>query len=77
VGYLFLFLPAGIGVREGVMAVLLTSQGLATPKQALLIAGASRIWLTLLEIVPALLFVAHDAARRNRTSKLHSDVPSA
>lgn len=76
VGYLFLFLPAGIGVREGVMAVLLTSQGLATPKQALLIAGASRIWLTLLEIVPALLFVAHDAARRNRTSKRPSDVPS-
>jgi hypothetical protein len=75
-GYLVLFLPAGIGVREGVMAVLLTSLGLATPKQALLVAGASRIWLTLLEIVPALLFVAHDAARRNRTSKLPKDVPA-
>jgi hypothetical protein len=73
-GYLVLFLPGGIGVREGVMAVLLTSLALATPKQALLVAGASRIWLTLLEIVPGLLFVAHDAARRNRSSKLPSDV---
>jgi Lysylphosphatidylglycerol synthase TM region len=73
-GYLVLFLPGGIGVREGVMAVLLTSLALATPKQALLVAGASRIWITLLEIVPGLLFVAHDAARRNRSSKLPSDV---
>jgi uncharacterized membrane protein YbhN (UPF0104 family) len=74
IGYLVLFLPGGIGVREGVMAVLLTSLALATPKQSLLAAGASRIWLTLLEIVPGLLFVAHDAARRNRSSKLSSDV---
>jgi hypothetical protein len=76
-GYLVLFLPGGIGVREGVMAVLLTSLGLATPKQALLIAGASRVWLTLLEIVPGLLFVAHDAARRNRSAKLPTDVPAS
>lgn len=76
VGYLVLFLPGGIGVREGVMAVLLTSLSLATPKQALLVAGASRIWLTLLEIVPGLLFVAHDAARRRPTDRLPEDVPT-
>jgi hypothetical protein len=75
-GYLVLFLPGGIGVREGVMAVLLTSLALATPKQALLVAGTSRLWLTLLEIVPGLLFVAHDAARRRPSDKLPTDVPA-
>lgn len=69
-GYLVLFLPGGIGVREGVAVVLLGGLALATPKQALLIAAVSRVWLTLLEIVPGLLFVALDAARGNRSSKL-------
>jgi MFS family permease len=68
VGYLAFFLPGGIGAREAVMAVMLTSLGLAIPKQSLLVAGASRVWLTLLEIVPGLLFVARDVARR-RSSK--------
>ena len=76
-GYIVLFLPAGLGVREGAMAVLLTSLGLATPKQALLVAVASRVWLTLLEIIPALLFVALDAARRNRSAKIPRDVPAS
>ena len=67
VGYLFLFLPGGIGPREGVMVVLLTGLQLNTPKQALLIAVASRVWLTVLEIVPGLLFLAHDFARRRFT----------
>jgi len=65
VGYLFLFLPGGIGPREGTMVVLLTALQLANSKQAWVIAGASRIWLTVLEIVPGLLFWATDAARRS------------
>ena len=64
VGYLFLFLPGGIGPREGVMVVLLTALQLTTYKQALLVAGASRIWLTILEIVPGALFWATDAMKR-------------
>jgi uncharacterized membrane protein YbhN (UPF0104 family) len=64
VGYLFLFLPGGIGPREGVMAALLTALHLNTSKQAWLIAGASRVWLTILEIMPGLLFVASDVMRR-------------
>src|SRR6185436_4003605 len=64
VGYLILIVPGGIGPREGVMVALLPSLGLATPKQALLIAGASRVWLTILEIVPGVLFLARDIARR-------------
>ena len=69
VGYLFLFLPGGIGPREGVMVLLLTGLRLNTPKQALLIAVASRVWLTLLEIGPGLLFFTYDIARRRSSSK--------
>src|SRR5439155_6865196 len=73
VGYLFLFLPGGIGPREGVMVALLTALGLATNKQAWLVAGASRAWLTVLEIAPGLLFMAVDAARRGSSTKLPAD----
>jgi glycosyltransferase 2 family protein len=58
VGYLFLFLPGGIGPREAVMFALLPALHMATPKQALLIAAASRVWLTILEVVPGLVFLA-------------------
>lgn len=67
VGYLFLFLPGGIGPREAVMAALLTSLGLATAKQAWLVAGASRVWLTVLEVTPGLLFLASRARRETTT----------
>ena len=75
VGYLVLIAPGGIGVREGVMVALLPSLGLATPKQALLIAGASRVWLTILEIVPGVLFLAQDVARR-RSNNPPADGPN-
>lgn len=73
VGYLFLFVPGGIGPREWVMVTLLTSLQLTTYKQGLLVAGASRVWLTVLEILPGLLFVAHDAARRRSTPQNPTD----
>lgn len=63
VGYLFLILPGGIGPREAVMLWLLTAFSLATEKQALLLTVTSRLWLTLLELVPGLLFLAFDRMR--------------
>jgi len=69
VGYLILIAPGGIGVREGVIVLLMPSLGLATPKQALLIAGASRVWLTILEIVPGILFLARDISRRRSNTR--------
>jgi uncharacterized membrane protein YbhN (UPF0104 family) len=72
VGYLFLFLPGGIGPREAVMAALLTALHLNTSKQAWLIAGASRVWLTILEIMPGLLFLAFDL-KRGRSTKPPTD----
>lgn len=48
-GYLAIFAPAGVGVREGVMGVLLAR---VIPAQAaLLVSVASRIWFTITELL--------------------------
>ncbi len=65
IGYLALALPAGIGVREGVQINALTLLGLANVGQAGVIAVTSRLWLTLLEVVPALFFLARGAPSRS------------
>lgn len=57
-GFLALFAPGGIGVREVAMGGLLVATGLATGPQATLLVVASRLWLTVLEIVPGLVFIA-------------------
>jgi hypothetical protein len=74
IGYLVLVAPGGIGVRELAMAESLRALGLAGPGEAWLLAITSRLWLTVLELVPGLLFLARDAARRS--PKPRSDVPS-
>ena len=51
--------PGGIGVREVSMHALLVGAALATPAEATLLVVASRLWLTVLEILPgALLLLA-------------------
>lgn len=74
-GYLFLVAPAGLGVREGVMITALTYAGLASAPQASLIALVSRLWLTLLEVTPGVLFWAFAGSRRPPTLDT-SDVPT-
>ncbi|HEU4989765.1 MAG: flippase-like domain-containing protein [Gemmatimonadota bacterium] len=63
-GYIVLFLPAGIGARDGAMAAALPAFKLMTGPQAVLIAVASRLWTSILELVPGFLFLAADAWRR-------------
>jgi glycosyltransferase 2 family protein len=72
VGYLVLLMPAGLGVREASMVTLLTIARLADPGQAALLAVTSRLWLTVLEIVPGALFLAFDGLRR-RPSTMNVD----
>jgi glycosyltransferase 2 family protein len=74
VGYLALFAPAGIGAREGAMVTVLAYAGLATRPEAALVALASRVWLTLLEVVPGFLFWAYAAVRRRPPTTDPSDV---
>lgn len=58
VGFLAVFAPGGIGVREVALGSLLVATGLTSAAEATMLVVASRLWLTVLEIVPGLLFLA-------------------
>ncbi len=68
VGYLVIFAPGGIGVRDGLLAASLPALGMATPQQALLISVSSRLWLTVLELLPGLYFLASGALPRSKAT---------
>jgi hypothetical protein len=57
IGYLALFAPGGIVVRELALVEALRILGLAAPAAGLVLALASRLWLTVLEIVLGVLFI--------------------
>jgi glycosyltransferase 2 family protein len=63
VGYLVLPAPAGVGFREASMITLMPAAGLATAAQAAVLAIASRVLLTILDIVPGLIFLGRDTLR--------------
>jgi len=65
-GYIALFAPGGIGVREGSLIFALGRFGLALPGAAGVISVSSRLWLTVLEVLPGLAFLAVDALRRRK-----------
>jgi hypothetical protein len=56
-GYVFLLAPGGLGVREFSLGELLTKYGMATVATATVIAVVSRVWLTVLELVPGLILL--------------------
>jgi uncharacterized membrane protein YbhN (UPF0104 family) len=56
-GFIAVFAPGGAGVREVAMAEALQRSGLAVGAMAALLVAASRIWLTVLEVVPGVLFL--------------------
>ena len=64
VGYLVIFAPGGLGAREISLTASMVGLGLATLPEATLVALTSRLWLTVTEVVPGLLFLAHAAVRR-------------
>jgi uncharacterized membrane protein YbhN (UPF0104 family) len=66
--------PGGIGARETAMIGLLLSLHLASPADAALLATTTRIWLTVLEILPGLVFLPGTSLRR-RTSMTTPDGP--
>lgn len=76
IGYIFFFAPAGVGFRETTMLAVLQLAGLASLPEAALVTITSRIWLTLLEVVPALIFWTHHRMRRRLTTPDGSDAPS-
>lgn len=54
-GYLMIFAPGGLVVREAVMAGLLVTLGAALQPDAILLSLASRVWLTVIEVLPGLV----------------------
>ncbi|HUF26263.1 MAG TPA: hypothetical protein VMM18_04685 [Gemmatimonadaceae bacterium] len=56
-GYLALIVPDGLLVREAVIVAGLTELGLANVADALAIAVASRLWLTVLQVLPGVGFL--------------------
>jgi hypothetical protein len=62
-GFVAIFVPAGAGVREGAMSVALQRAGFAIGPAYLLVV-ASRLWLTALEVIPPLIFLAFVRRRR-------------
>ncbi len=70
-GFLALLAPGGLFVREAAMVVALTRTGMASPVDAAVLAVAQRLWLTVLEIVPGLTFLAVGAFRP-RTARVRT-----
>lgn len=71
-GFIAIFSPAGAGVREGAMGLALQRAGFAIGPAYLLVV-ASRLWLTALEVLPPLIFLAFVRRRRLSThEKEHS-----
>lgn len=55
IGFLALFSPGGLGVREYALVALLVGLGAAGHGDALVLSATSRVWFTVLEIVPGLI----------------------
>ncbi len=68
VGYLVVAAPGGLGPREAMLKQTMPTFGLvAVESQALVIAFSSRLWLTVLEVLPGLLLLAYSGLRRRPT----------
>ncbi len=68
-GYLALFAPGGVGVREAVLVLAMPRFDLASAPDAAVIAITSRLWLTVLEILPGLLLLRGRAAQNARDQR--------
>jgi hypothetical protein len=68
IGYLAFAIPGGLGVREGALIAAMTTLQLANPRQAAVIAVTSRLWLTVLEILPGLIYLARGRRPRPEIS---------
>ncbi len=67
-GFIAVFAPGGLGVREVAMAEALQRSGLATGAMAALLVAASRVWLTVLEIIPGVLLLLWKPRKRSVSS---------
>jgi hypothetical protein len=64
-GYLMFLSPAGLGFREKALTEVLIAGGLASAAQANAVSVVSRLWLLIIQIVPALIFLAYHRRPRD------------
>lgn len=76
IGYLVFFMPAGAVVRETVQSTALTALVAIDAKNALILAIVSRLWLTLLQVIPGLFFLARSTRLRPETPRDGSNLSS-
>jgi hypothetical protein len=76
-GFLVLFAPAGIGVREGAMAGLLAAVPSVPLSAAVVVAVVSRVWFTAGELIPltALPFLRGSSESRPETPSEPDSAP--
>jgi len=55
VGFLAIFSPGGLGFREAALAIFLVGVGAAGKGDAVILGVTSRVWLTVLEVLPGLV----------------------
>lgn len=55
IGYVVLFSPGGLGFREAALTVFLVGVGAAGQGDAVILGVTSRVWLTVLEVLPGLI----------------------
>lgn len=67
-GFIVVFATAGLGVREIAMAEGLQRTGLAAGGLVALLVAASRVWLTVLEIIPGVVLLLLQPLERRGTS---------
>jgi len=68
IGFLALFAPGGVVVRESALVAGMVRLGLATQADAFAVAVASRLWLTIVELLPG--FISLGLARRSSNAQL-------
>ncbi|MEP6766973.1 MAG: lysylphosphatidylglycerol synthase transmembrane domain-containing protein [Gemmatimonadaceae bacterium] len=73
VGYIVFFAPGGIGAREGAMVAAFTALGLTSQAEAWMLAFASRLWLTILELLPGLVGLALSRKARSAHASPNTD----
>jgi hypothetical protein len=61
IGYVTLLAPGGLFVREAALIAFLEQLNLTTGGAGMIIAVASRLWLTLLEVIPGSLYLLYGA----------------
>jgi hypothetical protein len=68
IGFLALFAPGGVVVRESALVAGMLRLGLAGQTDAFAVAVASRLWLTVVELLPGFIYLAVGRRSSNTTT---------